>query len=359
MIESPVSPADLRAHRLVFTHDAMPGYQRRRSGKGFSYRTPSGSLLRNAAERKRIAALVIPPAYDAVWICILPNGHLQATGIDQRGRKQYRYHPSWHLLSGDRKFELLPAFAKALPRIRKRVSAGLAGDALDLERIVAGIVALLDATGFRIGSRRYVKENKSFGVSSLLSRHLSEEDGQWVIRFKGKSGKTHETSVGDARIASLISELQELPGQHLFQHEDESGARRPVETTDVNAWLKEVGGGDFTAKQFRTWRATLMCARELGKEPPADSEAACKRAEVTAIRLTAETLNHTLATCRKYYVHPAILKAYRSGDLYRVMNSRPPRLRKSDDSAFLRADERRVLLLLERYPAAKPRKRRS
>ena len=221
------------------------------------------------------------------------------------------------------------------------------------------VVALLDATGFRIGSRRYVKENKSFGVASLLSRHLSQEDGQWVLRFKGKSGKEHRADVADAKIASLISELQELPGQHLFQHEGEDGELRAIETTDVNAWLKEVGGGDFTAKQFRTWRATLLCAKELGKEPPPETQAACKGVEVEAIRSTAEVLHHTMATCRKYYIHPGILKAFRSGDLHRVMHSRPPRMRRSDESARLHADERRVLSLLERYPAAKRRRKRA
>jgi len=352
-----IPPQLLREHDLVFTHDGMPGYSRRRSGRGFSYLTPQGSTLHSARERKRIASLVIPPAYESVWICQLANGHLQATGLDQRGRKQYRYHPSWQLLTADRKFELLPEFAKALPRIRRRVKAALASDSLDLERIVAGIIALLDSTGFRIGNHRYAKENRSFGVASLLSRHLSEQDGEWVLRFKGKSGKEHEAQIRDARIATLIGELQELPGQRLFRHEDEGGGWRDVGTTDVNAWLKEAGGGDFTAKQFRTWRATVLCALELGKEPPAESEAGLKRAEVAAIRITAEALNHTVATCRKYYVHPGILRAYRSGDLYRVMNAKPPRMRRADESAKLKADERRVLALIEKYPARKKRRR--
>jgi DNA topoisomerase-1 len=219
-------------------------------------------------------------------------------------------------------------------------------------------VALLDTTGFRVGNRRYVKENGSFGLSSLLSRHLSEEDGRWVIRFKGKSGKEHRASVADAKLASLVAELQELPGQHLFQFEDAEGGLRSVETADVNAWLKEASGGDFTAKQFRTWRASLLCARELGKAPPPDGEAALKSAVLAAIRHTAKVLNHTVATCRKYYIHPGILKAFRSGDLHRAMNSRPPRLRRADESARLHADERRVLFLIERYPARAPGRQR-
>jgi len=352
-MENPVSPLALRQRNLVFTHDGMPGYGRKRSGRGFSYIDPKGGILRSAGERQRIVSLVIPPAYESVWICPLANGHLQATGVDQRGRKQYRYHPDWHALSGDRKFDLLPAFAKALPRIRRRVRKALGGDSLDRDRILAGIVGLLDATGFRIGNRRYAKENRSFGVASLLSRHLTVEDGQWVIRFRGKSGVDHQAEIQDGKIAALISELHELPGQHLFRYEDEAGGWHDVGTIDVNAWLKETGGGDFTAKQFRTWRATLICAKELGKEAPAESEAACKRAEVAAIRVTAEALNHTPATCRKYYVHPAVLRAYRSGDLYRTLQAPPPRLRKSDDSASLRSDERRVLSIIERHPARK------
>lgn len=358
MIENLISPAELRLRHLVYTHDGMPGYQRRRSGKGFRYLTPEGGTLRDRSERSRIASLVIPPAYESVWVCLRANGHLQATGIDQRGRKQYRYHPDWHLLAADRKFEILPSFAMALPRIRRRVRDALSGKALDRDRIIAGIVALLDATGFRVGNRRYAKENKSFGLSSLLSRHLTEEDGQWVIRFKGKSGKEHRADVADAKIASLVTELQELPGQHLFQYEDESGELRLVETTDVNEWLKEVAGGDFTAKQFRTWRATLLCARELGKEAPPEGIAALKSAELAAIRYTAEALNHTVATCRKYYIHPGILKAFRSGELHRVMHALPPRMRRGDESARLHAGERRVLSLIERFPARPPGKRR-
>ena len=346
-IAKPVA-VELRANHLVFSHDGMPGYSRRRSGRGFSYLLPSGELLRDAAERKRILSLVIPPAYEGVWICKSPNGHLQATGIDQRGRKQYRYHPVWQELAGDRKFGSLPAFAKALPRIRRRVRAGLLMRTLDRERILAGIVALLDETGFRIGNSRYARENRSFGLVSLLGRHLSELDGLWVIRFKWKSGKDHRADIGNDKIATLIAELHELPGQRLFQHEDGEGGWHEIGTTEVNAWLKEAGDGDFTAKQFRTWRASLICAKELGREPPAETRTGRKQAEAAAIKLTSEALNHTPATCRKYYVHPGILKAYRTGELHRVMNSRPPRLRKSDDSAKLHANERRVLSLMER-----------
>jgi DNA topoisomerase-1 len=348
----------LRSAGLVFTHDGMPGYHRRRSGRGFSYVTPSGDSLKDRGEVARIHSLVIPPAYEKVWVCTLSHGHLQATGFDQRGRKQYRYHPDWHALAGDKKFDQLPAFAMALPRIRQHMRQALSSETLGRGRIVAGIVALLDETGFRIGNARYARDNKSFGLVSLLSKHLSETDEGWSLHFRGKSGKDHEADIRDPRIAALISELQELPGQRLFRYEDESGAWHDVGTTEVNDWLKEYGGGDFTAKQFRTWRATVLCAIGLGRELPPESEAAKKRAELLAIKATAQLLNHTPATCRKYYLHPAIFRAYRSGQLYSCMHAPPPRLRKSNGSAGLRAHERRVLSLIE-SDARRPRARRS
>ncbi|MDB6077462.1 MAG: topoisomerase [Akkermansiaceae bacterium] len=349
----------LRAAGLVFTHDGMPGYHRRRSGRGFSYLTPAGDLLKDREEVSRIRSLVIPPAYERVWVCPVPEGHLQATGFDQRGRKQYRYHPGWHELAGDRKFDQLPAFAKALPRIRQHVRAALSQETLGKDRIVAGIVALLDETGFRIGNARYARDNKSFGLVSLLSRHLSETEDGWALQFRGKSGKDHEADIRNPRISTLISELQELPGQRLFRYEDEDGGWHDIGTTEVNAWLKEHGGGDFTAKQFRTWRATVLCAIGLGIELPPESEAARRRAELTAIKATAQLLNHTPATCRKYYLYPAIFRAYRDGVLYTAMHSPPPGLRKSDGSSKLKAHERRVLALIESGNSPSPRKRPS
>jgi len=334
---------------LVFTHDGMPGYHRTRVGRGFSYQLPDGGLLRDKGERARISSLAVPPAYESVWICMRKNGHLQATGLDQRGRKQYRYHPEWHRLAGDRKFLQLADFAKALPAIRRKVRAALNDEGLERSRIIAGIVSLLDQTGYRIGNHRYVQENHSFGLASLLTRHARETEDGLQLRFKGKAGKEHRTTIDDAQVIALVGELQELPGQYLFCHRD--GRRwKPVESGDVNGWLQEISGGDFTAKQFRTWRASVLCARELGREPPPEGKTAMKRAETLAIRTTAERLHHTPATCRSYYIHPAIFRAYRSGDLYRRMNSPAPRLRKSDGSALLHADERRVLATIEANP---------
>lgn len=332
---------------LIFTSDESPGYSRARSGRGFSFKMPDGSLLRSRSERKRILSLAIPPAYEKVWICTIPNGHLQATGLDDRGRKQYRYHPLWQEYSSDRKFTSLPAFAKCLPRIRNACRKALSLPDLDRERVIAGIVFLLDTTGYRIGNARYEKDNRSYGLSSLLTRHIRESaEGSIQLRFRGKSGLQHEAGIEHPHLLKLIGELHDLPGQHLFRYEDDEGACHDIGTTDVNAWIKETSGGGFSAKQFRTWKATVLCADKLKSSPPPETKTARTRALNAALKATAETLNHTPATCRKYYIHPALVRAYRTGILYRVMNSPAPKLRRNDGSAALPADERRVLKII-------------
>lgn len=330
--------------RLVFTSDHMPGYTRTRRGRGFAYRLPDGGKLADSLEIARIRSLAVPPAYRDVWICQLANGHLQATGIDARGRKQYRYHPAWHGHAADRKFTRLLAFLKVLPKLRAAVRRELQAEDLTRSRVIAGIVRLLDETGYRIGSPRYVKENGSYGLSSLLSRHLKEEDGVLRLKFRGKAGALHEAEVTSPLLASLVAELQELPGQHLFSYETEDGTVHDLGTGDVNQWLHEVSGEEITAKQFRTWKATLLCARHLSAEPPPESAVARKAAVNRAIRETAATLNHTPATCRKYYIHPAILHAYETGELHRRMHKPAPRA--TAGTAGLHADERRVIALL-------------
>jgi len=333
---------------LVFTHDGMEGYCRKRSGKGFAFYLPCGTLLKDPAERKRILSLAVPPAYESVWICMLANGHLQATGIDVRGRKQYRYHPEWGNWAGAVKFGQLLEFAKALPKIRQTVRRQLEGDGISRDRIISGVVRLLDRTGYRVGNARYEKENGSYGLTSILSEHVEPLQQGFRLSFQGKSGILHETEVNDQRLARLINELHDLPGQHLFQYQDEEQVWRELDTAEINAWLKEIGGGDFTAKQFRTWRATVLCARELGREPPAETRAGRMRARNAAIKRTAALLHHRPATCRKYYVHPAVFAGYGSGVLYQLMNSRPPALRRVDGSSGLLADERRVFRMIER-----------
>ena len=331
---------------LRFTHDRMPGYKRVRRGGGFSFLLPKGDLLRNRAERKRILSLAIPPAYQDVWVCMIANGHLQATGVDARGRKQYRYHPDWHLTAADRKFHLLLEFARSLPRIRAQVRKELARPRLTMGRVIAGIVSLLDYTGYRIGNARYAKDNHTFGLACLLNGHLQEEDGQLKLKFRGKAGQQHRAEIVSPKLAALVAELQELPGQNLFRYEDSTGEWHDIGTSEINAWLKEIGGGDYTAKQFRTWKATVICAHELAKEPPPETITARESAIRQAIKTTAERLHHTPAICRKYYIHPAIVATYRTGDLFRIMKNRPPILRTNDATAHLLADERRVYKIL-------------
>ncbi len=341
-----VNTIDGRTVRLVYTSDSMPGYTRVRRGKGFSFLLPDGNKLADRTERKRILSLAVPPAYDDVWICMMDNGHLQATGIDARGRKQYRYHPIWHEKSAETKFGKLPEFARALPKIRRAIRKALDAPDLHHDRVVAGIVKLIDITGYRIGNARYEKENRSFGISSLLDRHLTEEGGNLTLHFRGKAGKEHYAEIANDRLATLVSELHELPGQHLFRYEDDAGQLHDVGTGEVNDWIKEAGCGEFSAKQFRTWKATVLCARALALEPPPDIKTQQLRVIKTAIEATAELLNHTPATCRKYYIHPAIVAAYKDGSLHEIMNAKPPKLRKSDGSAGLHAVERRVYKLV-------------
>lgn len=270
--------------------------------------------------------------------------------MDARGRKQYRYHPLWHEHAGNRKFSLLPEFATALPAIRARVKRCLSSDDLSRDRVIAGIVALLDATGFRIGNRRYARENGSYGLSSLLAKHMKEEAGEISFHFRGKSGLDHEATIASPGMVKLLLDLQDLPGQRLFRYEGEDGCWHDVETADINAWLKETGGGDFTAKQFRTWRATVSCARRLGKNPPPQSKSEAEKEIRAAIRETAASLNHTVATCRKYYIHPAIPAAFRTGEIFRVMQRKPP----GKSPAGLTADERRIFPLLRSYRLRMP-----
>lgn len=332
--------------KLVFTSDRMPGYRRLRRGRGFSYQLPDGKRLADRIEQQRIRSLAIPPAYEEVWVCMIENGHLQATGLDARGRKQYRYHPAWHEHSAGRKFEMLAEFARALPKIRSAVARELGREELTRGRVIAGVVRLLDETGYRIGNSRYERDNGTYGIASLLTRHLSEEDGRLQLRFIGKSGQEHEATVSNPRLTRLLEELQELPGQHLFRYENVEGNWQDLQSHDVNGWLQEITGAEYTAKNFRTWKATVHCACALAAEPPPDTKAARERVIREAIKATAARLNHTAATCRKYYVHPAVLRCYRSGELYRIMNARAPALRKSDGTASLRAVERRVYKIL-------------
>jgi DNA topoisomerase-1 len=308
-------PRDVaREAGLRYATDARPGISRRRAGRGFSYRDAAGTVIRDLDVLARIKALAIPPAWTDVWICPWPNGHLQATGRDARGRKQYRYHARWHDRRGADKFERMVEFAEALPRIRERCEADLARPGLPREKVLAAVVRLLELTLIRVGNDEYARLNKSFGLTTLRDRHATIAGSRVRFRFRGKSGQTHEVGLRDRRLARVIRRCQELPGQELFQYLDDEGEVRDVTSDDVNAYLREAAG-PFTAKDFRTWAGTVLAYRALRALQPADGEADGRKAVVEAVRQTADRLGNTPAVARGSYVHPAVLEAYMDGSL--------------------------------------------
>jgi DNA topoisomerase IB len=313
------SDAILAAAGLVYVSDAMAGIRRIRQGDKFVYTRGPGRQLTDQAELNRIASLAIPPAYEDVWICGNPRGHLQATGRDARGRKQYRYHPKWRLLRDGAKFERMPAFGEALPRLRRRLRRDLALPGLPREKVLAVIVSLLDATRVRIGNAEYARDNNSYGLTTLRNRHVQfVRDGRLLFRFRGKGGAEHEIAVDDRRLARLVRRCHQLPGQRLFQYVDEAGERRPIDSDQVNTYLKEAMGDDFTAKNFRTWGATLRTIAIMHATPlpePA-SERALNACIVDAVKQVASDLRNTPAVCRKSYVNPLVFSAWRSGALH-------------------------------------------
>jgi DNA topoisomerase I len=301
--------------KLRYVSDALPGITRHRAKNGFDYRLPDGALVRDIETLRRIRSLVIPPAWTDVWICLDPNGHVQATGRDQRGRKQYRYHPRWREVRDEAKYGKLLVFAKALPLIRSRVEADLKRRGLPRERVLAAIVRLMELTFFRVGNVEYAKANKSFGLTTLRDRHVAIEGGKIHISFRGKSGKQHETDINDRRLARIVKDCRDLPGYELFQYLDDDGERRTVDSDDVNNYLREITGEDITAKDFRTWAATHLAAQALREFEQFDSEAKRKKAIVDAVKKVASHLGNTPAICRRSYIHPAVLDGYLDGTL--------------------------------------------
>ena len=299
---------------LRYVHTDRPGITRRRAGKGFSYRDASGERITDRKTIQRIKELAIPPAWEEVWICPSPNGHVQATGRDAKGRKQYRYHERWREVRDENKYEHMLAFGRALPRIRERVEADLRKHGLPREKVLAAIVRLLETTLIRIGNDQYAKENKSFGLTTMRDRHVDIEGSTVSFSFNGKSGVEHEVDLEDRRLARIVKKCQEVPGQELFQYYDEDGERQTVKSDDVNAYLKEISGAEFTAKDFRTWAGTKLAAEALAEFEMVDSEASAKKNVVAAIERVAARLGNTTTVCRKCYVHPAVIDAYMDGD---------------------------------------------
>jgi DNA topoisomerase-1 len=301
---------------LRYATDARPGFTRQRRGRGFSYHDREGKVIRDEAVLARIRSLAIPPAWTDVWICPWANGHLQASGRDARGRKQYRYHADWHARRGTDKFSRMLAFAAALPRIRRRCDEDLARSGVPREKVLAAVVRLLELTLIRVGNDEYARANRSYGLTTLRDRHARIDGTAVRFRFRGKAGKVHEVGLRDRRLAAIVRRCQELPGQELFQYVDDAGDVRDVTSDDVNAYLADAAGERFTAKDFRTWAGTVLAYRALRALGPAtDGGRADRQAVVEAMRKTADRLGNTPAVARGSYVHPAILDAYLDGSL--------------------------------------------
>ena len=300
---------------LRYATDARPGFTRHRSGRGFTYRDTDGATIRDRDVIARVRALAIPPAWTDVWISRWPNGHLQASGRDARGRKQYRYHARWQERRGTDKFDRMLAFAEVLPRIRRRCDADLATRGLSRDKVLAAVVRLLELTLIRVGNDEYARLNRSFGLTTLRDRHARIAGTTVRFRFRGKSGLTHEVGLRDRRLAAVVRRCQDLPGQDLFQFVDADGDVRDVASDDVNAYIREASGGDFTAKDFRTWAGTVLAYRALRAIQPGVGEHAARRNVAEAIRQTARQLGNTPAVARGSYVHPAVLEAYLEGSI--------------------------------------------
>ncbi len=333
---------------LVYVSDEEPGITRRKSGKGWSFVGPDGAPIKDRAQRARIEKIGVPPAYRQVWICALPNGHIQATGRDDKGRKQYRYHPDWTAARDDAKYAHMAEFGRLLPEIRKRVATDMAKRGFPREKVLATVVSLLEKTLIRVGNEDYVRDNKSFGLTTLRNRHLDVEGSHLRFDFKGKSGKMWNLDMKDRRVAKVVRSIQELPGQHLFQYLDEEGARRPVDSADVNAYLREItGGADITAKDFRTWAGTVLASMALAEFETVDSQAALKKNIKAAVETVAKRLGNTVTICRKCYIHPQVINSYLDGSLLADIKHEVEE-ELSEDADQLKPEEAALLGLLSR-----------
>jgi DNA topoisomerase-1 len=340
----PVESAE--AIGLHYVMDDGPGIQRQKQGDEFVYLGVDGKPIEDPAEIERINSLGIPPAWEKVWICPDARGHLQATGRDAKGRKQYRYHTEWRSLRDQTKFTRMIAFSEALPHIRARIEHDLSLPRLPRDKVLATVVQLMELTRIRVGNEEYAKTNQSFGLTTMRDGHVDIEGATIRFKFRGKSGVEHDIELKDRRLARIVKRCQDIPGQELFQYIDEDGQRQSIDSGTVNAYLKEITGQDFTAKDFRTWAGTVLAARELHAIGVCDSATATKKAMVQAIKTVAEHLGNRPATCRKYYVHPAILDAFQLGSLMEVMAAHASS-QEEENTHQLRCEEQAVVLLLK------------
>jgi DNA topoisomerase-1 len=346
--DNPLSdpPAAAKAAGLRYVHDDRPGIRREKSGAGFRYLDAGGDPVTDDATLGRIKSLVIPPAWTDVWICPQANGHLQATGRDARGRKQYRYHPKWRAVRDEVKYERMLNFGQALPAIRKEVDRALSLPGMPREKMLATIVYLLEATMMRVGNEEYARTNKSFGLTTLRNRHVKVDGSDVEFRFRGKSGVYHKVEVHDRRVARIIRRSRDLPGQELFQYVDDEGETHSIDSSDVNDYLRSITGEDYTAKDFRTWSGTVLAALALQEFEKFDSEAQAKKNIVRAIESVAEKLGNTPSVCRKCYVHPVVLDAYLDGAVLETLRERTEQELKEELHA-LQPEEAAVLAMLQ------------
>ena len=349
---------------LRYVTDAQPGILRRKAGQGFRYVDADRKAVRDAETLKRIRSLVIPPAWTDVWICANPRGHLQATGRDARGRKQSRYHPRWRAVRDETKYERMLLFGTALKGIRERVEADLARPGLPREKVLATLLRLMERTLIRVGNEEYARENHSYGLTTMREKHVTVTGSTVTFRFRGKSGKQHTVGVQDRRLARIVGRCQDLPGYELFQYVDEGGEPHTIDSADVNAYLREISGEDFTAKDFRTWSGTVLASRALREFEAFGSETQAKKNVVQAIKAVAERLGNTPAVCRKCYVHPAVLECYMAGKLAQSVRrkidesgaEKREELLREEEAEELQKEERTLMQLLrERLEGAEKR----
>lgn len=342
---------------LFYVNDEMTGIWRLKAGKTFCYVDEAGKPVRDTDRLERIESLAIPPGWTEVWICPFEEGHVQATGHDDRGRKQHLYHSRWREIRDEVKFNRLIPLAKTLPRIRRRIRRDMALPGLARNKVLATVVRLLEVSLIRVGNQEYARDNQSFGLTTLRDNHVKISGANLRFQFRGKSGKQHTVDVNNRRLARIVKNCQAIPGQHLFQYFDEDDQRQGVDSDDVNDYLKEISGQDFTAKDFRTWAGTVLAAQALAELEPFNSWAQAKNNIAQAIKTAAKRLGNTPAICRKSYVHPAVLDAYLDGSLAQMLKPR------ADDQPHrsrhkLRQEEDAVLNLLRRRPAGTRRKSR-
>lgn len=335
---------------LRYVTDSKPGIRRERSGEIFCYYDIQGSIIETGDTLERIQALRIPPAWTDVWICPIAHGHLQATGRDARGRKQYLYHQLWRIVRDEAKFFRMIPFGNALPVIRERIETDLKRRGMAREKVLATVIQLLEKTLIRVGNREYARDNNSFGLTTLRNRHVEVSGEVLRFHFRGKSGKEHMVEVNDRRLARLVKRCRDIPGYELFQYVDEEGERRTIDSSDVNDYLKEITGDQFTAKDFRTWGGTVQTATTLLEIGPYGSETEAKRNVVQAVKTVAESLGNKPSVCRKYYIHPAVIESYLCGNLARDFEAAAARV---SPSPWLDPEEAALLALLKKYDEEK------